>query len=364
MKRIFLYAYKNKNLGDDLFLKALCDRYSNVEFITLDYSNHIGVKTLRCVNNLFFRLFRSRVYIRFEHFIHINPYLLHEERLKNRSDACVFIGGSMFQQTGEWLKQKRTFITTFRSKGPFFVLGVNFGPYNDAEYFKFFKEIFQKQVYDITFRDTYSYRLFKDLSNTRYCPDILFSQNYPIRAIKRKTIGISVIDLEKRNGLAEYHKTYLQGMLRFVRFYLSKGYEVTLFSFCKAEGDEKAIHELKDRMGQVESNQIVTCCYDGDIDGFLDVFSSMEKVIATRFHAMVLSFCMGKPVLPIIYNEKMSHVLQDIQFDGFAETVESVGGFDIEMFDQDVTLHVPNLEKIRIASSKHFEKLDRFVNES
>ena len=33
MKKIKVYAYTRQNLGDDLFIKILCERYPNTQFV-------------------------------------------------------------------------------------------------------------------------------------------------------------------------------------------------------------------------------------------------------------------------------------------------------------------------------------------
>lgn len=35
MKKVFVYACLNDNLGDDLFIDILCNRYPNIQFITV-----------------------------------------------------------------------------------------------------------------------------------------------------------------------------------------------------------------------------------------------------------------------------------------------------------------------------------------
>ena len=32
MKKVFLHTYSEQNLGDDMFVKYICDRYQHVEF--------------------------------------------------------------------------------------------------------------------------------------------------------------------------------------------------------------------------------------------------------------------------------------------------------------------------------------------
>ncbi|MEI3326743.1 MAG: polysaccharide pyruvyl transferase family protein [Thomasclavelia sp.] len=52
---------------------------------------------------------------------------------------------------------------------------------------------------------------------------------------------------------------------------------------------------------------------DTDLEGILNCIGSAEIVIATRFHAMILGWCMGKKTLPIVYSSKMTHVLEEFE---------------------------------------------------
>lgn len=55
----------------------------------------------------------------------------------------------------------------------FYLLGANFGLYEDKQYYKKHKEEFKKYT-DICFREEYSYKKFIDLPNVRMAADIVF----------------------------------------------------------------------------------------------------------------------------------------------------------------------------------------------
>lgn len=60
MKRIMINAYTTFNLGDDLFIKVLCERYPNTEFILyapkeykINFKNSSNLKVISNSNILF-----------------------------------------------------------------------------------------------------------------------------------------------------------------------------------------------------------------------------------------------------------------------------------------------------------------------
>lgn len=50
MKKIKVNAYLNANLGDDLFIKVLCERYKNVSFHIC--GNKLYKETLKSIKNV------------------------------------------------------------------------------------------------------------------------------------------------------------------------------------------------------------------------------------------------------------------------------------------------------------------------
>ena len=95
---------------------------------------------------------------------------------------------------------------------------------------------------------------------------------------------------------------------------INKGIQITIFSFCKDEGDEEAISIIK---GMVKKKEYVnTCNYGGDTKEIINQLNNCEYIFATRFHAMILGWVLGKKVFPIIYSKKQSNVMEDIGYQG------------------------------------------------
>ena len=139
-KKVYIKAYTKLNLGDDLFVFMLCYRYKNVQFYIKELSPYTNVfKTI--------------------------PNLKIIENINDISfDAIVYIGGSIFIENSpssifriHELKEE-----IIKDNIPTYIIGANFGPYTSKKYFETVKNELLPYVESITFRDTYSYNLFKN----------------------------------------------------------------------------------------------------------------------------------------------------------------------------------------------------------
>lgn len=119
---------------------------------------------------------------------------------------CLY-RGSIFQQRDNWKVQINNRKNLLNENQPFYVLGANFGPFNNENYYLEYKKLISKYE-DICFRDTYSYKLFKDLNNVRMGDDIVFSLNKNKTYRNDKNIVISVIKPSYRPYLSEYDDLY------------------------------------------------------------------------------------------------------------------------------------------------------------
>lgn len=365
-KRCFLYAYDKQNLGDDLFVHTICKRYPNVQFYM--WSNIENRKTFCELHNLCvvnqnsllvygLKKIRDSLVPRYRHW------------LENRCDAMVYIGGSLFIEYKEWEK----LLTWWEYEAinrSFYVMGANFGPYKDEEYRKKLAYIFSFMK-DICFRDNYSLMKFVDVPTVRYAPDILFGQQMPSRKKTEKRVLFSVIDCagkgEGINQFADFEESYLSLICDMVHKSWQRGYNPVLASFCKQEGDEAAIEKIKDKLAPKFRGTLETIKYSGtNSEKILQTISDADFVVASRFHAAILGFDAGKPVLPVVYSDKTLHVLEDAGFDGtvldLRHLEQDSGAFEAMLNNPQKQILV-NIEQLRKQSEGHFTKLDEVMRQ-
>lgn len=302
MKKVFLMAYLRKNLGDDLFVKMLLEKYKDIEFY------------IRCEKDEFIDILDK-----YDN-LHVLDGKDTDEELYNSDvneyDAYVYIGGSIFMEGGSSYNLSEKFYDFVKrcrkNKKPFCYISCNYGPYQTQEYFELSKKDF-KECTDICFRDLYSYDLFSDIDTVRYAPDFAFSYNTPKVEKRKDTVGITVINLKIRNDLKNKNDEYMKFLERNIKNYIALGKDVFLFSFCKHEGDEDTIEDILKLFPNQSHLHVVK--YTGDIDKFLNQYNMMEYMICARFHAMILSSIAMQKIYIMSYSKKIDRVVEDLELD-------------------------------------------------
>lgn len=355
MKKVLLNMYLRKNLGDDIFLKIISERYPNTIFYSqplCNYNNKEYNSNIKFIRNFITRLFNvAYKKTNIELFSITN-------KIKKKCNYQITLGGSMFiEKKDNKIKDKYKEYNSI--KMPYFILGSNFGPYYSESYYNLYKEIFSNAE-DVCFREKYSYDMFKGLKNVRHTKDIVFSldtSNY--NNVNNKKVVISVIDLDNRNDLIKYKKEYENKMIEIINYFIKKKYKVLLMSFCKAEGDESVIDRI---YSELNSNLVSKYYYDGNIDEAINEIAESEYIIASRFHAMILGFIFNKKVLPLIYSKKMTNVIEDLKFNGIYYEINNIKNLNIEKDIRKIKKPNFDLEITKKEAEKHFEVLDKYIN--
>lgn len=355
MQKIYIIAYSCLNLGDDLFIQTLIRRYPKVNFYLYTAPKYFTPFVME--PNL-----RSPSFLLYYAIAILKKMKLlgkYAERnyFQNKLHNVVRIGGSIFIEPLNWEKDLTLDCQSNKSKT--FYIGANFGPYDSEEYYYAIK----KQIADACdccFRDTYSYELFQDLPSVRVAPDVLFGYKHFPEPQVGKGIGISVISLDNREKLQFMKEQYYETIAQFCEECKRKSIPVTLFSFCKQEGDEEAIEKIlaivKNRSG------IEVCTYNGNIESFIDKLNECEYILATRFHAMILGWCMGKKVLPVIYSKKQTNVIEDVGYSGYKWNILAGNRYDArQLLDDCINNSRLNIEKMAMNAEKQFNGLDCFI---
>ncbi len=350
-KKVYLKAYFRKNIGDDMFVETVLRRYPNVRFRA--YARPIDLPKLKEEANLrlvpSWRRFVDRVLIK------LRGKKPATNGYEKRADATVHIGGSIFIEPTNFKKPAR-----FYYPENMFYIGCNFGPCRTAAYHDFIETRLKKAT-DVCFRDTASRDEFAHLETVRQAPDVLFGYaGYPERK-KGNGIGISVIDMTERPELKDAAQDYETAVAAFIDECKKRDIPVTLFGFCGEEGDTKAIDRILARSASKAADR---CEYQGDIAAFLERFNACEYILATRFHAMVIGWALGKNVLPVIYSHKQTTVIRDAGYDGVMWDVKRSAHYDAHTLLTHLTQSRPpkKTEQLIRESETQFAALDAFVN--
>ena len=309
---VYLKAYYRMNLGDDMFVKCIAERYPEVTFRVYADRRYLaafeGIRNIKAYPCLYAKIDRA------SEILGLHPFV--DRLLLNHSDTAVHIGGSVFIEPKDG-----TVFPSLTSQGDMYYIGCNFGPYRTERYLKYVYESL-RSASDVCFRDSYSYGLFKELPQVRMAPDVLFG--YPSYPPKKKGSGVafSVIDPSARSGLEISAEEYYDEVAEAIRSCASEKKRVALFSFCSYEGDDRAIEKIVSR---INGTSVDIFSYNGDISGFLNRLNDCECIVATRFHAMVIGWMLSKKVLPVVYSAKQTNVINDIGFTGAVRNLAKKG---------------------------------------
>lgn len=299
-KRAFIIAYTKQNLGDDLFIYMLLKKYPNIQF-------YINIEKKEYANA-------------FEEFENLTIYQEKARKLEkenaNDYDMYIYIGGSIFMEgVGKNYTVTAGFLEFMeeckKNEIPFYYISSNFGPYYTEEYLELAKKVFRNCT-SICFRDTYSKNLFVNIPTVHYAPDLVFSYLPEKVEKKANSVGISMIDLNIRSKLVSYKQKYYSMLEKNIKKYINQGKEVTLFSFCRYEGDERAIEEFVNILSKDLSSKIKIVRYNGNLKYFLNEYNKMEYMICARFHAMILSVIMQQKCEIMSYSNKIDNVINDL----------------------------------------------------
>ncbi len=357
MNNVTIRFYDNCNLGDDLFVVILTDRYMDYFLCTsanktrsIEPIDNLKVSSIgrlaQFIDRVIGKLFKKRY-----------PTL---RRLINRSDLLVYVGGSIFMEThgpGPWEVERKFYQSV---TVPYYILGSNFGPYESSEFIDIARDIVAGAK-DVCFRDNASYEMFKDVPTVRKATDIAFTLDTSSYMSEKqdKTVVFSVIDAYKKFDDATAAR-YDEEIVNLAKKFVGEGYGVTLMSFCKYENDENAIRRILGLMGDEMKSEIGTYMYTGDLDEALSVLAKSEGIVASRFHASILGLLFGKKVLPIVYSDKTINILEDMSFKGPVVDIRKINKFDGNSFDLS-TLEVNDVRDQIELAEKQFQELDKVL---
>lgn len=361
---ILLDLYLEKNLGDDLFLQSILDKYPNDNWYIVTRENYKELEN-KNTNLTMIRLPKIMNYILHKtQMTHLaTKYITHHYHI----DAFATVGGSIFIEYDGWEKLYKIREDNWhyfkKNNKPVFIIGANFGPYQTSEFLQKYTNLFN-QVTDICFRDSYSANLFSESTNVRYETDVVMSFDIaPYNTIPlKKAIGISIMDLTSRPKLKHLQEKYIEKMVDLTQLLLNDGYEVYLMSFCKSEGDEKTSEKILQIIANNE--KLKRLDYDGNIVGFLQVFSSFKAVIGCRFHSVILSYLFSKSVQSIIYSKKTSDFITEWEIPSDTVDIEDIEKLSYNQVTYSITNKSELNNDLILSAHRQFEAMDLWMNKN
>lgn len=236
MKNILIKACTNGNLGDDLFVKAILERYKNkkIEFYVLVYNIKKYKHLLGYYSNVhlikypkpslpergFAKVWAAATSKEKE--LKKKQYSRAYKKLCNRQfHIFINIGGSQFAEYENEVFDLSFFLEKYIARNISakrkVLLNINFGPYVTTDYRRSFASLL-KEYDDVCFRDEYSFEKFSYLYNVRKAADVVLSMDLKqyIRPQSYsgcrggRIIGINVINLKQNKRTYQERQDYIQ----------------------------------------------------------------------------------------------------------------------------------------------------------
>lgn len=357
-KNILVKGYFKGNLGDDLFLKTLTERFPSENFeIIIDpkfKKNYVYFKNLKVINkNLIYKLINKAMKL----FSKGGIYALILPKYK----AIVEIGGSIFPERKDFsdVTPERRYLSEHIKH--YFVLGSNFGPYR-TEHFRKKYESFFYRIEGTVFRDRKSFTLFNNLDNTRYAPDIVLSLDRE-KVISEPYVGISVIDLNyddisRGKSLKNYQGKYELAIIQSVLDFIDQGFKIKFIPFSESQNDKKISKKLKREILQKRFDADIEIVDDNDLNKKIEIIKGCSYLLSTRYHAMILGWVFGIKQHVFIYSDKTKNVIKDIFPAQYATDIDSNEPYKLSV---DKMNTIEEYDKIHREAEQQFYYLDRFL---
>jgi polysaccharide pyruvyl transferase WcaK-like protein len=169
----------------------------------------------------------------------------------------------------------------------------------------------------------------------RVYPDLVFSfpeswlsRNHTRSNGARRVVGLGLMVYAGRYSAADprpdTYSTYLESLAVFAEWLLEHGYDIRLLL-----GDAEPIviedfrSALQARLGNYDEERII----EQPISSVQDVLAQLaatDVVVATRFHNVLLSLLLDKPVIAISFHHKCSSLMRQMKLSDYCHEIEDM----------------------------------------
>lgn len=325
---IYVKAFLEKNFGDDLML---------IELLTQFPSYHFEVY---CGNEN--RDFYKVLLEDFSNFCFtpIELYQIPEKYPKNSISYIILLGGSVLmgsREEGIFFRERNiNAVQQCKQQGiKYLIVGCNTGPFiSDTTEHAVKKEI--KEASLMITRDKTSYLYAKDIipNNVNWTKDILWNIT-PIHRQNHKKFGLGITLFYTKNK-----KESLEFWTTVVDTYIElTGENVCLLAFSVGiQEDHILCNDVKTKSKHPTMIEIIEHTPFNPYV-IVDHIALCKKMVAIRFHGVVMALACNTPVLPLSYSTKTDQLLDDLDASSYNLPLSRIENMEISEFLQNFLLN-------------------------
>ena len=276
-------------------------------------------------------------------------FLMRSYRILRKLDLLIISGGGQLCELwhGPWSHPYTVFKFSLLAKlahTKLYFLNVGAGPLRHP-LSRFFAKWALRLADYRSFRDLDSQELIRSIgvkSSTYVYPDPVYalevgnhSKNGTLRgASKAFIVGFNPIGFcdpriwpRKDNSV---YKDYLEKITRFSTWLLEQGYSLRVFT-TETSVDQHALEDMKARLlSRFSSPELINQVFrrpSESVNDLLQEMSGFDFIVTSKFHGIIFSHLLGKPVISLSYQRKMDVAMNAVGQGHFCA--------DIERFDVD-----------------------------
>jgi polysaccharide pyruvyl transferase WcaK-like protein len=284
-----------------------------------------------------------------------------------RLDLLIISGGGQLSDfwRGPWSHPYAIFkfcLLTKVAGKKLYILNVGAGPLNHRLSRLFAKCAVQLADYR-SFRDDESQKLLRSLgvkAETHVYPDLVYALEIeellksapPVSSIP--VVGINPIGFcdprswSRKDGAV--YQEYLKKMACFSMWLLEHGYKLRIFTN-EASLDQYVMEDLKTELHSRVAPDLFGLISWGASETVKDVLQEMSEfafVVTSKYHGIIFSHVLGKPVISLSYGKKMDFAMQAVGQDRFNANIER---FDVDWLIKAFRSLVDDSEEIKQESA-------------
>jgi len=194
-------------------------------------------------------------------------------------------------------------------------------------------------------------------SDDRIYPDLVFGLSTSLlpTAADRKgppVVGLGVMEYFENysvaNPMHDTYERYLESLASFVGSLLDHGYDVKLL-LGDADADTIVIDDLRAVLRERLASDVDERVTDHSIGTIHELLSQLEAsdiVVATRFHNVLMSLLVTKPVIAISFHHKCSSLMSDMGLSEYCQDINRMNADALIARFEGLTVHADELERM------------------